>query len=98
MSRVLGRVLVCAFMGLVMIAIFGVRPSPIIHAAEDPVVQDAQQTILEGRRTFRFDTFGDQQFWGDTLHLHEAVEGADVEAAAFASQSSHASSWEESSR
>jgi hypothetical protein len=76
MSRALGRVLVCAFMGLVMIAILGVRPSPIIHAAEDPVVQDAQQTILEGRRTFRFDTFGDQQFWGDTLHLHEAVEGA----------------------
>ena len=76
MSRALGRVLVCAFMGLVMIAIFGVRPSPIIHAAEDPVVQEAQQTILEGRRTFRFDTFGDQQFWGDTLHLHEAVEGA----------------------
>ncbi len=76
MSRALGRVLVCVFMGLVMVAIFGVRPSPTIHAAEDQVVQDAQQTILEGRRTFRFDTFGDQQFWGDTLHLHEAVEGA----------------------
>jgi hypothetical protein len=76
MSSALRRVPVCAFMGLAMVAIFGVRPSPITHAAEDQVVQDAQQTILEGRRTFRFDTFGDQQFWGDTLHLHEAVEGA----------------------
>jgi len=32
--------------------------------------------IDEGRRTFRFDTFGDEAFWGDTLHLHLAIEGA----------------------
>ncbi|HLW54602.1 MAG TPA: hypothetical protein VKW06_17330 [Candidatus Angelobacter sp.] len=32
--------------------------------------------IAEGRNTFRFDTFGDQAFWGDTLHLHQAIEGA----------------------
>jgi hypothetical protein len=25
--------------------------------------------------TFRFDTFGDEPWWGDTLHLHEAIEG-----------------------
>jgi hypothetical protein len=25
--------------------------------------------------TFRFDTFGDEAWWGDTLHLHEAIEG-----------------------
>ena len=30
----------------------------------------------EGRRTFRFDTFGDEAFWGDVLRLHEAIEGA----------------------
>jgi hypothetical protein len=27
----------------------------------------------EGRQTFRFDTFGDEAFWGGTLRLHEAV-------------------------
>jgi hypothetical protein len=31
--------------------------------------------IQEGRRTFRFDTFGDEAFWGDTLQLHQAIEG-----------------------
>ncbi|HEY6402329.1 MAG TPA: hypothetical protein VI479_13025 [Blastocatellia bacterium] len=31
--------------------------------------------IDEGRRTFRFDTFGDEAFWGDTLRLHQAIEG-----------------------
>lgn len=36
----------------------------------------AQQSVAEGRRTFRFDTFGDETFWGDTLRLHEAIKGA----------------------
>ncbi|HEY8461791.1 MAG TPA: hypothetical protein VIM99_15480, partial [Blastocatellia bacterium] len=31
--------------------------------------------IDEDKRTFRFDTFGDEAFWGDTLRLHEAIEG-----------------------
>ena len=32
--------------------------------------------VVEGRRTFRFDTFGDEAFWGDALKLHQAIEGA----------------------
>lgn len=32
--------------------------------------------IQKGMRTFRFDTFGDEAWWGDTLRLHEAIEGA----------------------
>ena len=30
-------------------------------------------TIAEGQQTFRFDTFGDEQLWTDTLQLHTAV-------------------------
>jgi cytochrome c5 len=29
--------------------------------------------LAEGRQTFRFDTFGDEAFWGGTLRLHEVV-------------------------
>ncbi len=36
----------------------------------------ATQMLRQGRETFRFDTFGDEAFWGDTLHLHQAIEGA----------------------
>lgn len=36
----------------------------------------ARQLVDEGRRIFRFDTFGDQAFWGDILRLHQAIEGA----------------------
>ncbi len=31
--------------------------------------------LRQGKKTFRFDTFGDEAFWGDTLRLHEAIEG-----------------------
>jgi hypothetical protein len=30
--------------------------------------------IAEGRRVFRFDTFGDHQLWTDTLGLHKVIE------------------------
>ena len=31
--------------------------------------------IEEGQQIFRFDTFGDEAFWGDALKLHQAIEG-----------------------
>jgi hypothetical protein len=33
----------------------------------------AMALFEEGKQTFRFDTFGDEAFWGDTLQLHRAV-------------------------
>ncbi|MEX0908818.1 MAG: cytochrome c, partial [Gemmatimonadaceae bacterium] len=32
------------------------------------------QTIAEGRQIFRFETFGDEQFWTDTARMHEVVQ------------------------
>ena len=34
------------------------------------------QTIANGRQIFRFETFGDEQFWTDTLHLNDVIEKA----------------------
>src|SRR5262245_6331739 len=46
-------------------------------AAEGPsrVERDALRMIDEGRQVFRFDTFGDEVWWGDTLKLHQALAG-----------------------
>jgi hypothetical protein len=44
----------------------------------DPVVQEATNGIDHGRQIFRFDTFGDEDFWGGALRLHEAIEGANL--------------------
>ena len=43
---------------------------------DDAVARRAQEFIQEGRQTFRYDTFGDEAYWGGTLKLHQAIEGA----------------------
>jgi len=40
--------------------------------------RDALQMIKEGRQTFRHDTFGDEEFWGDALKLHQALAGKNL--------------------
>lgn len=35
----------------------------------------AERTVAEGRQIFRYDTFGDEAFWGDTIKLHQAIQG-----------------------
>jgi hypothetical protein len=40
---------------------------------DDAISHNAQQLLFEGKQIFRFDTFGSEAFWGDTLKLHEAV-------------------------
>ena len=46
-------------------------PTQLIGLAE----LNSRQTLSEGRQIFRFDTFGDEAYWGDTLKLHQAIEG-----------------------
>jgi hypothetical protein len=45
-------------------------------ASGQPVQAQASQLVEQGRQIFRFDTFGDEKFWGDSLKLHRAVAGA----------------------
>jgi hypothetical protein len=53
------------------------KPESANEADLDDLTRDnARRLIEEGKRTFRFDTFGDEAFWGDTLQLHKAIEGA----------------------
>jgi mono/diheme cytochrome c family protein len=43
---------------------------PIFDRPVDP------ELAAEGREIFRFDTFGDEVFWTDTLRLHEVIQSA----------------------
>src|ERR1041385_697477 len=40
------------------------------------IAANANELIEDGRNTFRFDTFGDEAFWGGALQLHQAIKGA----------------------
>jgi hypothetical protein len=39
--------------------------------------------VAAGKDIFRFDTFGDEKYWTDTLRMHEVIESAVTPAAAL---------------
>jgi hypothetical protein len=39
------------------------------------IARSAQTMLEEGRKIFRYDTFGSEAFWGDVLELHKAIAG-----------------------
>ena len=53
----------------------GDRP---LRSFDDVIAANISKMSEEGRKTFRFDTFGDQAFWGDTLHLNQTIAGAQL--------------------
>ncbi len=51
------------------------RESTTTVNADHPAAGETSPALVsEGMRVFRFDTFGDEQVWTDTLRLHEVVE------------------------
>jgi cytochrome c553 len=89
-NLIFGTMAVCALTAIAGISAgegFGIggntTPQGAPAAATSPDLQSglkewgAALAMLErGRRIFRFDTFGDEAFWGGTLRLHEAIEGS----------------------
>jgi hypothetical protein len=70
-------------MQLLVIGLFVVRMEsaqrarqPVGPERDRAVADNARRMLDEGRRVFRFETFGDEAFWGDTLKLHRAIAGA----------------------
>jgi hypothetical protein len=54
-----------------VLRIFTLLTVALLASATVSAGNDEQQ----GRHIFRFDTFGDEAFWGDTIKLHQAIEG-----------------------
>jgi hypothetical protein len=50
--------------------------APAAPPLESAVADNARQMLEEGRRVFRYETFGDEAYWADTLKLHRAIAGA----------------------
>jgi hypothetical protein len=42
---------------------------------EDKIAENQKQLIEDGKKIFRWDTFGSEAFWGDQLQLHKAILG-----------------------
>src|SRR5262250_3264126 len=49
--------------------------APAQKGADAENARHAQAMLDEGKKTFRYATFGSEAFWGDALQLHKAVAG-----------------------
>ena len=72
---------IAAFIG---VGLFGVAIATTAPRAQTPraqkgldaeIARHARTMLDEGRKTFRYDTFGSEAFWGDALQLHKAIAG-----------------------
>jgi hypothetical protein len=76
------KAVVCLFLAaLVGIVVVAARQPVAVRAEETSrldrsIAANNEKFLSEGRQTFRFDTFGDEAFWGGTLQLHKAIEGS----------------------
>src|SRR5215207_6317253 len=58
----------------------GVQTDPAVRTQkfprqefEDKIDKNADEMMAEGRKIFRYDTFGSEAFWGDQLQLYRAI-------------------------
>jgi hypothetical protein len=80
-ARILGRLALVAGAALVLYVGFVAVNLAVSAVRGDPDAANraaADRLFVQGRDVFRFDTFGDQDFWGGALQLHRAIEGEDL--------------------
>jgi hypothetical protein len=54
------------------------RSGQILAPFDEIICQNTVDSLNRGRQIFRYDTFGDELFWGDSLRLHEAIKGEEL--------------------
>jgi hypothetical protein len=76
-TKTLGRLLILVGAALVLyvaIVVVNVTIASVRKSTAKPSRES--QLVTRGRQIFRFDTFGDQAFWGGALQLHRALAGS----------------------
>jgi hypothetical protein len=51
------------------------QPTDSVHPWDQQLRANTRQLMDNGRTTFRYDTFGSEAFFGNTIGLHQAIEG-----------------------
>jgi hypothetical protein len=77
-TKGLGRLALIAGVGLILYLGFVAVNLAVSGVTGDQDVANeraADQLFQQGKQVFRFDTFGDEAFWGGSLQLHRAIEG-----------------------
>ena len=77
MKRPIGRTLQPFRIDIATLALIALTAGGALGACAKKPAQEGSATgdiVAEGQRIFRFDTFGDEQFWTDTLRMNQVVE------------------------
>jgi mono/diheme cytochrome c family protein len=48
----------------------------LLACSDGGPTEPSPSQLAQGEQTFRFDTYGNESFWTDTLRIHEVIEGA----------------------
>src|SRR6185312_1733047 len=64
-----------ALSAIVVLALYA-KQKQSLTAVDAEINHNRASLVDQGRQIFRFDTFGDQDYWGGMLGLHQAIEGA----------------------
>jgi mono/diheme cytochrome c family protein len=59
-----------------MKALHAVAVAGLLLACGEGTSAPSAEQLSRGQEIFRFDTFGDEQFWTDTLRMHEVIQQA----------------------
>jgi hypothetical protein len=69
--------LTLALSAIIVLALYAEQKHKQSLTAVDAAISHHGESLVEqGRQIFRFDTFGDEDYWGGMLGLHQAIEGA----------------------
>jgi len=69
--------LMFALSAIVVLALYAAQKhKQSLTAVDAAISQHGESLVEQGRQIFRFDTFGDEDYWGGMLGLHQAIEGA----------------------
>ena len=81
-AKALGRLLVLfgaalvLYLAVVLVNTTIAAVSQSARPSSATAAPPSARLLARGRRIFRFDTFGDQAFWGRALQLHRAIAGS----------------------
>ena len=69
-------ILLVLTIGCIALSVRSAKTATNPTTQKQSIPSNAADLVAQGRHVFRFETFGDQAFWGGQLGLHKAIEGS----------------------